>query len=145
MSFADQEARYERAMIEEPLQERIKELEQQLSEGVAKLTKQWEDKVKELETHYAELLAHERRRANAATTLNSNQKQMLDSPTTEYLCEHLIKQLEVADQEMFEKNFHRNADGKILCSVFAIVGPLAEELTGMVREWANTKGMKRTS
>ena len=63
--------------------------------------------------------------------------------TTEVLCEGLIRHLETSGHELFEKNFVR--DGEILCSVFAIVGPNAEELTGMVREWAHSKGLKQQS
>jgi hypothetical protein len=62
--------------------------------------------------------------------------------TTEKACEFLVRHLELLGEEMFEKNFVK--DGRILCSVFCIIGPNAEELTGLIREWASTSGFKRT-
>lgn len=62
--------------------------------------------------------------------------------TTEQVCESLTHHLEVVGEEVFEKNFHRKSDGTIIASVFCVVGPMAEELTGHVREWLN-QNMKR--
>jgi len=61
--------------------------------------------------------------------------------TTDELCEGLIRHLETIGEETLEKNFTR--DGEILCSVFAIVGPNAEEMTGLFREWMASKGYQR--
>lgn len=63
--------------------------------------------------------------------------------TTEQACESLARNLETVGEEMFEKNFVRNDE--ILCSVFCIIGPNAQELTALIREWATSKRMKRTS
>ena len=61
--------------------------------------------------------------------------------TTEELCEGLVRHLETTGEELFEKNYYK--DDRILCSVFVIVGDNAEELTGLVREWAQKRGFKR--
>ncbi len=63
--------------------------------------------------------------------------------STEQLCEGLIRHLEIQGEEVFEKNFIK--DDKITCSVFAIVGDNAEEMTGLFREWMASKGFKRHS
>ena len=42
---------------------------------------------------------------------------------------------------MFEKNYIRN--GEIHATVLGIIGPNAEELTGLIREWAMAKELKR--
>ncbi len=62
--------------------------------------------------------------------------------TTLDICEALARHLEHTGEEMFEKNFIK-ADGKIHCSVFAVIGPNAEEFTALVREWATKSGFKR--
>lgn len=46
-------------------------------------------------------------------------------------------------EEAFEKQYERN--GEILATVFAVVGPNAEEAVALFREWMNNKGFKRTS
>jgi hypothetical protein len=63
--------------------------------------------------------------------------------TTTELCEGLIRHLETAGGETLEKNYILK-NGSIHASVFVIVGENAEEMTGLVREWFASKGLKRT-
>lgn len=58
-----------------------------------------------------------------------------------FLCEGLVRHLETTGEELFEKNYVK--DGRILCTVFCIIGPNAEEMTALVREWAHTSGFNR--
>ena len=60
------------------------------------------------------------------------------------LCQGLLDHLDATGEEMFEKNLIL-PDGSIAASVFVIIGDNAEELTGLVREWASKNGMKRRS
>lgn len=57
-------------------------------------------------------------------------------------CEALVRHLEVCGEELLEKNFIQN--DQITCSIFVILGPNTEELTGLVREWCLSKGLLRT-
>ena len=60
---------------------------------------------------------------------------------TTQICEALIRHMEIEGCEMFEKNYIRN--GEIHATVLGIIGPNAEELTGLIREWAMAKELKR--
>lgn len=68
---------------------------------------------------------------------------MNEPMTTLVICEALIRHLETNSQEMFEKNYILH--DKIHASVFAIIGPHAEEMTALFREWATAKGFKRNT
>lgn len=61
--------------------------------------------------------------------------------TSEQICEAIVRHVEATGEEVFEKNFVQ--DDKITCSVFCIIGPNAEEMTALVREWLNSSGFKR--
>lgn len=60
--------------------------------------------------------------------------------TTEEIAESIVRHMETAGIEMLEKNFISN--NKIVCSVFCIVGPDAEEMTAIIRKWIIGKGYK---
>lgn len=61
--------------------------------------------------------------------------------TSDELCEGLVRHLETTGEEMLEKNFTK--DGRVLCSVFVIIGDNAEEMTALIREWAHKAGFHR--
>jgi uncharacterized protein YkuJ len=60
--------------------------------------------------------------------------------TSEEICEALVRHVETNGSEVFEKNFEKN--GKILCSVFCIVGPNAEAFNRAVNRWLDRNGFK---
>jgi hypothetical protein len=59
--------------------------------------------------------------------------------TSEEICEALIRYIETTGADVFNKNFVRGKDGKILCTVWAVVGPEAAEFYRLVQEWVKTK------
>jgi hypothetical protein len=61
--------------------------------------------------------------------------------STEECCEFLIRRLETVGEEFFEKNYIQN--NEIKASVFAVVGPNSEVVTGMLREWLHQNGFNR--
>lgn len=58
--------------------------------------------------------------------------------TSEEICEALVRHVEVSGSEVFEKNFEQG--GKIVCSVWCIVGNNAEAFALAVREWLAANG-----
>lgn len=60
--------------------------------------------------------------------------------STEEICEALVRHLEVTGSEVLGKHFTK--DGKILCAVWCMVGPNAEEFWRMVDRWLTEKGFK---
>ena len=53
--------------------------------------------------------------------------------TSEEICEALVRHLEVSGSEVFEKNFVQ--DGRIICTVWCMIGDNAQEFNTMIREW----------
>ena len=58
--------------------------------------------------------------------------------TSEEICEELVRHVETLGSEVFEKNFVQN--GRIVCSVWCIVGENAEPFCEMVKAWLNENG-----
>jgi hypothetical protein len=65
----------------------------------------------------------------------------IDADDTEALCEAPTRHTEIQGAELFEKNYIKN--GKVLATVFCVVGKHAEELTALVREWMTKEGFKK--
>lgn len=59
-------------------------------------------------------------------------------------CETICCRLDETEQEMLTKEFI-GLDGTIFKSVVVITGENAEEFVGLIREWAASKGMRRTN
>lgn len=53
--------------------------------------------------------------------------------TSEEICEALVRHVEASGWEVFEKNFVKN--GKVVCSVWCIVGGNAQTFCDMIRQW----------
>lgn len=62
----------------------------------------------------------------------------LDS--SEAICEALVRHLETTGSEVLEKNFIQ--DGKIIVSVWAMIGPNAQIFNEGVRQWLADNGFK---
>jgi hypothetical protein len=60
--------------------------------------------------------------------------------TSEEICEALVRHVEVMGSEIFEKNFVK--DGKVVCSVWCIVGPNAQAFRDSVATWLYKNGFK---
>ncbi len=58
--------------------------------------------------------------------------------TSEDICEALLRHTEMSGSEVFEKNFE--AGGKIMASVWCIVGKDAESFALACREWLKENG-----
>jgi hypothetical protein len=63
--------------------------------------------------------------------------------STEEICEALVRHVETTGSEVFEKNFIKG--GKIVCSVWCIVGSNAESFATMIRDWLEDEGFKLDS
>jgi hypothetical protein len=62
------------------------------------------------------------------------------APTSEEICEALVRHVEVSGSEVFEKNFMK--DGKTVCTVWCMVGPNALGFRDMARQWLEDNGFK---
>jgi len=60
--------------------------------------------------------------------------------TSEEICEALVRHVEMSGSEVFEKNFVK--DEQMLCTVWCVIGPNAEEFNRMVCEWMDQNGFK---
>lgn len=60
--------------------------------------------------------------------------------TSEEICEALVRHVEVSGMEVFEKSFVK--DGKVLCSVWCVVGPNAGEFQRAIESWLEDNGFK---
>lgn len=58
--------------------------------------------------------------------------------TTEEICEALVRHVEASGSEVFENNFVQN--GKVICTVWCMVGPNAESFLEASREWLRNNG-----
>lgn len=65
---------------------------------------------------------------------------MSELHTPEEICEALVRHVEVSGSEVFEKNFVK--DGRILCTVFCIIGDNAQPFTKSVRDWLDSNGFR---
>lgn len=60
--------------------------------------------------------------------------------TSEEICEALVRHVEVSGSECFEKNFVQR--GRIVCTVWCILGENAQPFAEMVRRWLGDHGFK---
>ncbi len=61
--------------------------------------------------------------------------------TSEEICEALVRHVEIVGSEVFEKNFIK--DGKVVCSVWCVVGDNAEAFMRQSRKWLEDNGFKK--
>ena len=54
------------------------------------------------------------------------------------ICEALVRHTEASGSEVFEKNFVK--DGKVICSVWCMVGENADPFHRAIRRWLEEKG-----
>jgi len=59
---------------------------------------------------------------------------------SEEICEALVRHVEMSGSEVFEKNFQK--DGKIICSVWCIIGSNAQIFAEETRAWLTEQGLK---
>lgn len=57
---------------------------------------------------------------------------------SEEICEALVRHVEVSGSEVFEKNFIK--DGKVICTVWCMIGPNAEDFATAIRGWLADQG-----
>jgi hypothetical protein len=57
---------------------------------------------------------------------------------SEEICEALVRHVETTGSEVFEKFFIKN--GRIVCAVYCVVGPNAEEFREGVQAWMRENG-----
>jgi len=60
--------------------------------------------------------------------------------TSEEICEALVRHVETSGSEVFEKNFVKN--GKIICTVWCVIGPNAEYFAMETRKFLEDSGFK---
>jgi hypothetical protein len=60
--------------------------------------------------------------------------------TSDEICEALVRHVEVTGSEVLEKNFVK--DGKILATVWCMVGPNAQSFNEAVKAWLAAEGFK---
>jgi hypothetical protein len=60
--------------------------------------------------------------------------------TSEELCEALVRKLEVSGSEILEKNFIK--DGKMVCTVWLMIGPNTQPFHDMICKWLEKEGFK---
>lgn len=58
--------------------------------------------------------------------------------TSKEICEALVRHVETSGSEVFEKNFVE--DGRIICSVWCIIGENAEDFNTANRKWLDDNG-----
>ena len=61
--------------------------------------------------------------------------------TSEEICEALVRHTEMSGSELFEKNFEKG--GRVVCTVFCMIGPNAQDFNDMVKQWLDDNGFKR--
>jgi hypothetical protein len=61
--------------------------------------------------------------------------------SSEEICEALVRHVETTGSDVFEKNFVK--DGKILCTVWCVVGENAQPFNEAVTEWLNDNGFNQ--
>lgn len=60
--------------------------------------------------------------------------------SSEEICEDLVRHVETTGSEVFEKNFVK--DGRIICTVWCMVGLNAQPFNEVVKEWLYANGFK---
>ena len=61
--------------------------------------------------------------------------------SSEEICEALVRHVEVSGSEVFEKNFVK--DGKVVCTVWCVIGDNAESFMDGTRAWLDENEFKR--
>ncbi len=59
-------------------------------------------------------------------------------PTSEEICEALVRHVETTGSEVFEKNFVK--DEKVICTVWCMIGPNAEAFMQATRQYLADNG-----
>lgn len=62
----------------------------------------------------------------------------LEMPTSEQICELLVRHVESTGSEAFSKQFIK--DSKIQCSVWCVIGPNAQEFDDDCEQWMQRHG-----
>lgn len=60
--------------------------------------------------------------------------------SSEEICEALVRYVEASGSEVFEKNFVKG--GKVVCTVWCMIGDNAEAFADAVRGWLSENGFK---
>lgn len=60
--------------------------------------------------------------------------------TSEEICEALVRHVETTGSEVFNKNFVKN--GKVICSVWCVIGNNARPFSESVLTWLGDQGFK---
>ena len=60
--------------------------------------------------------------------------------TSEEICEALVRHTEVSGSDVLEKKFFK--DGRIICSLWCIIGVDAEGFAKQARKWLEENGFK---
>lgn len=56
------------------------------------------------------------------------------------ICEALVRHVETTGSEVFEKNYEQ--DGRIICTVWCMVGPNAHAFNAAINAWLDENGFK---
>lgn len=62
----------------------------------------------------------------------------MEFPTSEEICEALVRHVEMTGEEVFQKMFIK--DGRVQCVVFCMIGPNSEEFTIAVEKLLDMMG-----
>ncbi len=60
--------------------------------------------------------------------------------TSDEICEALVRHVEVTGSEVFEKNFIK--DGKIICTLWCVIGDNAQPFNEEVKKWLDLNGFE---
>lgn len=60
--------------------------------------------------------------------------------TSEEICEALARHVEISGAECFGKSFVQN--GRVVCTVYCLIGPNAQKFDDAVVEWLTQNGFK---
>lgn len=58
--------------------------------------------------------------------------------TSEEICEALVRHVETTGSEVFSKNFVK--DGRVICTVWCMVGPNAQDFKDVIEDWLEEEG-----
>jgi hypothetical protein len=65
---------------------------------------------------------------------------MSELHTSEEICEALIRHVEMSSSEVFEKDFVK--DGKVICTVWCMIGDNTQEFRDSCIKWLTDNGFK---